>query len=115
MGMGCFDDSTAVAQRPVRWYRLGKTTRIVHGLSRRPGCTYPKRRGGMVKPGHVLCWMVAGVAAATLSCSAADYPARPVDLVVAGNPGGGLDLVARELDTALHEAKLFTQPFVIKN
>ena len=30
-------------------------------------------------------------------------------------PGGGLDIVGRELDTALHEAKLFAQPFVIKN
>jgi len=63
---------------------------------------------------YAICWMAAGLAA-VLSCSAADYPARAVDLVVAGNPGGGLDLVARELDTALHEAKLFTQPFVIKN
>lgn len=46
---------------------------------------------------------------------AADYPSKTVEFVVAGNPGGGLDLVARELDSALHEAKLFREAFAIKN
>src|SRR5690606_32016221 len=40
---------------------------------------------------------------------------RPVELVPAGNPGGGLDLVARALESALREEKLYTQQFVIKN
>ena len=51
----------------------------------------------------------------TAAVRAAEYPAKPVELVVAGNPGGGLDLVGRELDNALHEAKLFREAFVIKN
>ena len=46
---------------------------------------------------------------------AAEYPGKSVDLIVAGNAGGGLDLVARELDVALRESKLFTEPLVIKN
>ena len=54
-------------------------------------------------------WLVAAVS------PAADYPNKAVEFVVAGNPGGGLDLVARELDSALHEAKLFREAFAIKN
>jgi putative tricarboxylic transport membrane protein len=46
---------------------------------------------------------------------AADYPTKTVEFVVAGNPGGGLDLVARALDAALHEEKLFKEAFAIKN
>ena len=47
--------------------------------------------------------------------SAAQYPAKSVELIVAGNAGGGLDLVARELEIALRESKLTTEPFIIKN
>jgi putative tricarboxylic transport membrane protein len=36
-------------------------------------------------------------------------------MVAAGNAGGGLDLVARALEQALREEKLFTQTFVINN
>src|SRR5215831_7691427 len=57
----------------------------------------------------------AAVCLCPITAQAADYPARPVEMVVAGNPGGGLDLVGRELDTTLHEAKLFREAFVIKN
>src|SRR5512139_3392367 len=46
---------------------------------------------------------------------AAQYPGKSVELIVAGNAGGGLDLVARELDVALRESKLVTEPLVIKN
>ena len=46
---------------------------------------------------------------------AASYPAKPVEMVVAGNAGGGLDLTGRALDNALREAKLFNQTFVLKN
>jgi putative tricarboxylic transport membrane protein len=52
------------------------------------------------------------VAAAT---QAADYPSKTVEFVVAGSPGGGLDTVARALDAALHEEKLFKEAFAIKN
>lgn len=46
---------------------------------------------------------------------AAGYPDKPVEMVVAGSAGGGLDLLGRALDGALREAKLFNQSFVIKN
>jgi len=51
----------------------------------------------------------------SMPLSAAEYPGRAVDLVVAGNPGGGLDLVGRELESTLRESKLFADPLVIKN
>ncbi len=63
--------------------------------------------------------MLAGAALALAigidSAHAAQYPGKSVELIVAGNAGGGLDLVARELDVALRESKLFTEPLVIKN
>ena len=46
---------------------------------------------------------------------AADYPSRPLEFVPAGNAGGGLDLVARALDSSLHEEKLVHVPIAIKN
>ena len=60
-----------------------------------------------------------GCIVAALVCSApgaqAAYPEKPIEMVVAGNAGGGLDLVGRAMDRALHETKLLNQPFVIKN
>ena len=47
--------------------------------------------------------------------AAAEYPNKTIEFVVAGNPGGGLDLVARELENALREAKLMKESFAIKN
>jgi putative tricarboxylic transport membrane protein len=49
------------------------------------------------------------------SALAASFPAKPVEMVVAGNAGGGLDLTGRALENALRDAKLFNQSFVIKN
>lgn len=49
------------------------------------------------------------------SAQAAAYPERTVEMVVAGNAGGGLDLTARALETALRDTKLFAQSFAIKN
>ena len=46
---------------------------------------------------------------------AASYPSKPVEMVVAGAPGGGLDLTGRAMDNTLREAKLFNQSFVLKN
>lgn len=64
-------------------------------------------------------WMVGTLAAVLLpagGASAAEYPAgRTMDLVIAGNAGGGLDLVGRELEATLRESKVYTDPLVIKN
>ena len=56
-----------------------------------------------------------GLLAHAAATPAAEYPGKSVELVVAGNAGGGLDLVARELELTLRETKLFTEPIVIKN
>jgi len=46
---------------------------------------------------------------------AAQYPEKTIEAVAAGNPGGGLDLVARALESALRDEKLFTAGFAIRN
>lgn len=62
------------------------------------------------------CLLLAA-AAASMSAHAAqavpDYPARPVKLIVAMPPGGGLDTTARYLAKELSEQ--FRQPFVVEN
>src|SRR5688572_20992843 len=57
----------------------------------------------------------AGLVCATSSAYAADFPSRTIEMVPAGNPGGGLDLVARALESALRDEKLFSEKFVINN
>ena len=61
------------------------------------------------------CFALLAALAFPGAASFAAYPTKAIELVVAGNPGGGLDLVARELDNALREAKLFKEPLVLKN
>src|SRR5262249_9492547 len=43
----------------------------------------------------------------------ADYPTRPVKIIVPSPPGGGTDILARVL--AQHFSKTFGQPFVVEN
>src|ERR1041384_824264 len=55
--------------------------------------------------------------ALTLVCglvwAQADYPARPVKVIVPSPPGGGTDILARVL--AQHFSKALGQPFVVEN
>lgn len=46
---------------------------------------------------------------------AAAYPERPVLMVVAGNPGGGLDLTGRALEHTMLETRLHATGFVLKH
>src|SRR6185503_16704717 len=78
------------------------------------GRPIPGKSEAIMKFSHLFASTIVGLGLAA-AVQAADYPSKTVEFVVAGNPGGGLDLVARELDTALHEAKLFNQAFVLKN
>lgn len=64
---------------------------------------------------RLLAIAAAGLACAGSPAQAAQFPSRTVEIVAAGNAGGGLDLVARALDQALREEKLFNQSFVINN
>lgn len=51
----------------------------------------------------------------SVMAGAAEYPSKTIDFVVAGNAGGGLDMVGRELEGALRDAKLLKEAFVVKN
>jgi tripartite-type tricarboxylate transporter receptor subunit TctC len=57
--------------------------------------------------------IAASLACAVVGTGAAEYPMRPVTLIVAFTPGGPSDVLARILGKRLHE--LFGQPFVIDN
>ena len=59
-----------------------------------------------------LCCMVSALACAGAQAA---YPDKPIEMVVAGSAGGGLDLLGRALDASLHQTKLLDQTFVIKN
>ena len=62
------------------------------------------------------CGLLAvALSGAGLPACAAGFPDKTVEMVVAGNPGGGLDLVARALEGTLRETKLFSEAFAIKN
>ena len=54
---------------------------------------------------NVLCLIAASWLLLCAYANAA-YPARRIELVAAGNAGGGLDTAARAMDNALHEARL---------
>lgn len=56
-----------------------------------------------------LTWGAAAVA------QAAAYPDRNVLMVVAGNPGGGLDLTGRALERTMLETRLLPTAFVLKH
>ncbi len=58
---------------------------------------------------------VCALALAPAAATAAGYPEKAVEMVVAGNAGGGLDLTGRALEAALRETKLFSESFAIKN
>ncbi len=45
----------------------------------------------------------------------AKYPTKSVQLVPAGDPGGGLDIHARAIERALTAEKMLDQPFIILN
>lgn len=66
----------------------------------------------MRKIAPVLIALCAWLAASAHAC-AADYPTRPVTLIVAFTPGGPSDVIARILGKKLEQ--LLGQPFVIEN
>ena len=59
----------------------------------------------------IACFMIS--AALAQSDASANYPSRPVKIVVAGEAGGGIDVVARVLSSPLKEK--LGQPFVVEN
>jgi len=65
--------------------------------------------------GIVRVLIAAALAFAGLALQAAEYPSKPIEMVPAGAPGGGLDLTARSIEGALRDEKLIRDPFVIKH
>ena len=63
----------------------------------------------------VRLFIAAVLASAGLALHAAEYPSRPIEMVPAGAPGGGLDLTARAIEGALRDEKLIRDPFVVKH
>ncbi len=59
--------------------------------------------------------LLLGTFALFAGASLAAYPEKAVEMVVAGNPGGGLDVTGRAIEAALRDTRLFTQNIVIKN
>jgi tripartite-type tricarboxylate transporter receptor subunit TctC len=56
---------------------------------------------------------LAALGTGAITAQAADYPTRPVELVVAASAGGGTDVMARAFADA--SRKHFAQPFIIVN
>jgi len=56
---------------------------------------------------------LASMSAATAQDAAANYPSRPIRIVVGFSPGGPTDQVAREIGHRLHEA--WGQPVIVEN
>ena len=59
--------------------------------------------------------IAAVLACAGLALHAAEYPSKSIEMVPAGNPGGGLDLTARAIEGALRDEKLISENFVMKH
>ncbi len=66
---------------------------------------------------NIFCGLVVAGALAWIfpTAFAASFPEKSVEMVVAGGAGGGLDSTGRALETALRNAKLFSESFTIKN
>lgn len=63
--------------------------------------------------GILCCMALAGLALAPLAQAQADWPTRPVRVVVPFPAGGTTDIVGREISERL--AKAFGQPFIVDN
>jgi len=60
-------------------------------------------------------FLAPSILAPAASHAAAPYPGKRIEVVVAGNPGGGIDTTARAIERALIEGKLIKQPLVMNN
>lgn len=68
-----------------------------------------------MKLANLLGGLIAALSLISAPSQSAQYPEKTVEVVAAGNPGGGLDLVARALESALRDEKLFGANFAIRN
>src|SRR6266704_4193855 len=82
-------------------------------LGPQPRQSGPERRRKMLKRTLALATGLVALLCTTEAGRAADYPTRPVTLVVAFTPGGPSDVLARILGKKLEQ--ILGQPFVIEN
>ncbi|MDA8410860.1 MAG: tripartite tricarboxylate transporter substrate binding protein [Treponema sp.] len=59
--------------------------------------------------------LVAFAFAAATALAAAPYPSKPLEIVVANNPGSGWDQAARMVNATLEKEKLYPQPMSVVN
>ena len=62
---------------------------------------------------HLACLLTAALAAAPLAATAADYPTKPITIVVGYSAGGGVDAMARILAEKL--PAVLGQPVIVEN
>ena len=82
----------------------------------RPLVAYSQAGLEKAKPLKPFCRFIAGVVVALMfsfASPAADYPSRPVIIVVAFTPGGPSDVLSRIIGLRLNE--ILHQPFIIEN
>jgi tripartite-type tricarboxylate transporter receptor subunit TctC len=82
----------------------------------RPLVAYSQAGLEKAKPLQPFCRFIAGIVMAltfSLAAPAADYPSRPVSVVVAFTPGGPSDVLSRIIGLRLNE--ILHQPFIIEN
>jgi tripartite-type tricarboxylate transporter receptor subunit TctC len=72
-----------------------------------------RKRGSEVPKKGLLLLAILALQLPTPAAVAAEYPTRPVTLIVAFTPGGPSDVIARIIGKRLHE--MLGQPFVIDN
>jgi len=72
------------------------------------GITKPVARGGAS-----YAWWVAILLLCGLACRAQDFPSRPIRLIVPQAPGGGTDILGRNVAQKLSEQ--LRQPAIVEN
>jgi len=72
------------------------------------GITKPVARGGAS-----YAWWVAILLLCGLACRAQDFPSRPIRLIVPQAPGGGTDILGRNVAQKLGEQ--LRQPAIVEN
>ena len=72
------------------------------------GMTKPVARGGASR-----AWRVAILLLCSLACQAQDFPSRPIRLIVPQAPGGGTDILGRNVAQKLGEQ--LRQPAIVEN